>query len=466
MRTSVVLACLLAAAAHAADPPKRPHALFLLADDMRADSVAALGNPVVKTPNLDALVGRGFAFTNAYCMGGNIPAVCTPSRNMLLSGNAYFRWKDFVTAMSTKAHAGIVAPPTAPNFPLSMKDAGYLTYHHGKRGNTAYLIESRFEVRKWLADDEAERRSGDPGKLIVDDAIAFLKANKDPRPVFMHLAFANPHDPRVAAKKYLDQYDPAKVPVPKNFLPVHPFDNGDLVVRDEQLLPWPRTEADVRRTRHEYYATITGLDFHIGRLLAFLKEAGQLDNTLVIFSADQGVAVGSHGLLGKQNLYDHSMKAPLVFAGPGVPHGTSDALVHLFDIYPTLCDLVGAKMPEKIDGKSFRPVLDGKAKAARPELMLAYRDRQRAIRDGRWKLIRYPVVNVTQLFDLKADPDETKNLADDPAHRDRVSDLMGRLTKLQKQFGDDLPLTIADPEPATPVTAEQLRERAKAPKKK
>ena len=159
----------------------------------------------------------------------------------------------------------------------------------------------------------------------------------------MYLAFGNPHDPRVAARKYLDLYDPDRIPLPKNFLPVHPFDNGELVVRDEQLLPWPRTAADVRRTLHEYYATVTALDFHIGRLIRALEEPGRLDDTLVIFSADQGIAVGSHGLLGKQNLYDHSMKVPLVLAGPGIPRGRSDALVYLFDIYPTACDLVGAR---------------------------------------------------------------------------------------------------------------------------
>lgn len=467
MRAFVVFAFLLTStAAPATDPPKRPHVLFLFADDLRADSIAALGNPVVRTPTLDALVGRGFTLTNAYCFGGNVGAVCTPSRNMLLSGNAYFRWKDFAPPDMPKAPKGLLSPGDGPNFPLSMKDAGYLTYHHGKRGNTAPLIQAKFEVNKYLKDDQAERRSGEPGKEIVDEAIAFLKANKDPRPVFMYLAFGNPHDPRVAAKKYMDLYDPAKIPVPKNFLPIHPFDNGELVVRDEQLLPWPRTEADVRRTLHEYYATITALDTHIGRLLAYLKEAGHLDNTLVIFSADQGIAVGSHGLLGKQNLYDHSMKAPLVFAGPDVRHGTSDALVHLFDIYPTVGDLVGAAVPEKIDGKSFRPVLDGKAKAARAEVMLAYRDKQRAIRDERWKLIRCPAVNVTQLFDMKADPDETTNLADDPAHMDRVADLLGRLSKLQRQLGDELPLIVAKPMPAMPVTAEQLRQLVTAVKKK
>ena len=196
--------------------------MFLFADDMRADTIAALGNPVVRTPNLDALVGRGFAMTNAYCLGGNSAAVCTPSRNMLLSGNAYFRWKDYVPPGMPNARKGLLAPGDGPNFPLSMKDAGYLTYHHGKRGNTAPLIQAKFEVNKYLKDDEAERRSGEPGKEIVDEAIAFLKANRDPRPVFMYLAFGNPHDPRVAAKKYLDQYDPAEAPAAEELPPGPP----------------------------------------------------------------------------------------------------------------------------------------------------------------------------------------------------------------------------------------------------
>jgi arylsulfatase A-like enzyme len=460
------LCALTSPAALSAEPLKRPNVVFLLADDMRADTIAALGNPVARAPHLDALAGRGFAMTNAYCFGGNSTAVCTPSRNMLLSGNAYFRWKHFAPSGMPKTAKGLLAPGDRPNFPLSMKDAGYLTYHHGKRGNTAPLIQAKFEVNKYLSNDDAERRSGEPGKEIVDEAIAFLKANRDPRPLFLYLAFGNPHDPRVAARKYLEQYDPDRLPLPKNFLPVHPFDNGELVVRDEQLLPWPRTAGDVRRALHEYHATVTALDFHIGRLLQALRDAGQLDHTLVVFSADQGIALGSHGLLGKQSLYEHSMKAPLVLAGPGIPRGKSDAPVYLFDVYPTVCDLVGAKVPGEIDGKSFRPVLDGKVTTARPELLLAYRGKQRAVRDARWKLIRYPEVDVTQLFDLQADPDETRNLADDPAQRDRVADLLQRLARLQKHYGDDLPLTSAQPRPATPVTPGQLRRQAKAAGKK
>ncbi len=444
----VLLGCLTSSAVEAADTQARPNVVFLFADDMRADSIAALGNPTVKTPSLDTLVKRGFVMRNAYCLGGNSAAVCTPSRNMLLSGKAFFRWKDFTPPNNPKQKGGI-APGDGPNFPLSMKGAGYVTYHHGKKGNTAPLIQAKFDINKYLANDEAERRSGEPGKEIVDDAIKFLHDRPaDAKPFCMYLAFGNPHDPRVAAQKYLDQYDRDAIPLPKNFRPVHPFDNGEMTVRDERLLPWPRTDADVRRTLHEYYATITALDFHIGRLLQSLKELGKLDNTLIVFSADQGIAVGSHGLLGKQNLYDAGMKAPLVFAGPGIPRGESDALLYLLDIYPTVCDLVGAAPPEGIDGVSYRPVITGQRPPIRRELFLSYLSVQRAIRDERWKLIRYPQVNVTQLFDLQADPDEMHNLAAEPAQSERVKAMLARLADLQPIWGDTAPLTVPNPKTA------------------
>lgn len=460
--------CLLAALCATAPAADKPNVLFLFADDMRADSVGALGDPLVKTPNLDSIAKRGFILRNAYCLGGNIGAVCTPSRNMLLSGNAYFRWKNF-TAPGARG-PGQLSPGDGPNFPLTMQAAGYETYHHGKKGNTATLIQAKFEHNKYLANDTADRTHGEPGREIADEAVEFLKGGRDAkRPFFMYLAFGNPHDPRVAAPKYMDLYDAKKLPLPKDFLPVHPFDNGEMTVRDEALLPWPRTPEAIQRTWHEYYATITGLDFQIGRILAALKESGQLENTIILFSADQGIAIGSHGLLGKQNLYDAGMKSPLFFAGPGVRKGESTALVYLLDIYPTVCDLVGAEPPKGIDGASFKPVLQGKNKAARENLLLAYRDAQRAWRDDRWKLIRYPQVDVTQLFDLKNDPHETKDLAGDPAHAARVTDLIGQLKQAQLRFGDDLPLSVAapkSPEWSPPAAAEKKTEGKAAKGKK
>src|ERR1051325_2348263 len=149
----------------------KPNVLFLFADDMRYDSIGALGNPVAKTPTLDSLVQRGFVFNNAYCLGGNSPAVCTPSRNMLLSGKAYFRWKDFVPP-GGKAN-GSIAPGDAPNWPLTMQAAGYETYHQGKKGNSATLIQAKFEHNLYINENE-DRTCGEPGKMISDDVVKFL----------------------------------------------------------------------------------------------------------------------------------------------------------------------------------------------------------------------------------------------------------------------------------------------------
>lgn len=427
---------------------ERPNVLVLLADDMRPDSLGALGDRMVQTPNLDTLVERGFVFRNAYCMGGNVPAVCLPSRNMLLSGRAYFRWRDYLPPGAPERQRGLYAPGDAPNFPLALQAAGYETYHHGKRGNSAPLIQACFEHNKYLEQDHMDRKHGEPGREIIDAALAFLETRPRDRPFFMYLAFSNPHDPRVAAKEYLDLYQRDRIGLPPNYAAVHPFDNGEMTIRDELLLGWPRSAAEIRHTWHEYYATVSGLDRQIGRLLAAMRQHGLFENTLFVFSADQGIAIGSHGLLGKQNLYEHSAKAPLVFAGPGVPKGQSPALVYLLDIFPTVCDLVGAAIPQGLDGVSFKPVIDGRAAAVRHELLLAYREVQRAIRDEQWKLVRYPQVDVTQLFDLAADPHETRDLAAAPEQQQRVSELRRRLQKLQEHYGDSLPLSVPNPKPA------------------
>lgn len=413
---------------------KKPNIVFFFTDDQREDTIGALGNPHIITPNLDRLVESGFVFRNAYCMGGFSGAVCLPSRMMTLRGRAWF---------------GIRAMPAdAPNFPKSMNEVGYVTYHHGKRGNTDRQVHKSFTRSHYLEDGKV-RRSGHPGRLVADDAIAFLKQHKKDKPFFMYLAFGTPHDPRVATQEYLDMYDVEKIPLPPNFQPFHPFDNGDLLIRDERLAPWPRTEAVIREHIRDYYAVITYLDTQIGRIIQTLKQIGEYDNTIIIFSSDQGLAVGSHGLMGKQSLYEHSMGVPLVFAGPGIPNGaSSDAFVYLFDVFPTVCDLVGATVPAGLDGKSLSALIKGRSRSVRNTVFLAYKDLQRAVRHGRWKLIRYPQINKTQLFDLSGDLHETRDLADDPAQITRVSTLMKLMAGQQRLFGDTQPLTSENPKPA------------------
>jgi arylsulfatase A-like enzyme len=435
----------------------KPNILFLFTDDQRADCLGALGHPVVKTPQIDTLVKRGFVFDNAFCLGSNSPAVCSPSRNMLLSGRAYFRWK-----------GQQLAPADGPNLPVSMKAAGYETYHLGKKGNTATAIQATFEHNHYLANDDAERRSGNPGAECADGAIKFLNTERDKtRPFFMYLAFGNPHDPKVATPEYLSLYQRDQIPLPKNYAPQHPFRNGSETIRDELLAPWPRTEEVIRQHLHEYYAVMSCLDANIGRVLVTLREQGLEQDTIIVYSSDHGLALGSHGLMGKQNVYDDGYRAPLIFAGPGIPQGRSAAQCYLMDIFPTICDLAGATLPAGLDAQSLLPVISGKKQQHREALFLSYQDSQKALRLPDWKLIRYPLVDQTQLFDLLADPHETRNLAAEPAQRKRVQDMLLQLAKLQKEFGDEAPLTVATPEPAAfiPPIGDDLERLMNPPKK-
>jgi arylsulfatase A-like enzyme len=426
---------------HAGASGKRPNVLFILTDDQREDTIAALGNPHIQTPNLDGLVRSGVRFSNAYCMGGFVGAVCLPARMMTLRGRAWFSVRN--------------QPPDAPNFPKSMNEAGYLTYFMGKSGNTDKETQKQFTYCNYLAPNDSEvRLSGRPDEYLADQSISFLRKWKsDPsasqgKPFFMYLAGASPHDPRVAPKEYLDRYDPNKIPLPPNFQPYHRFNNGELLIRDEQLAPWPRTEAEIRRHLRDYYAVITFEDEQFGRILRTLKEIGEYDNTIIIFSGDQGIAIGSHGLMGKQNLYEHSMGVPLIFSGPGIPKGkTLDAFCYHFDIYPTVCDLVGAQIPGSLEGKSLAPILRGQTSSVRDTVFLAYRDVQRAVRRGPWKLICYPEINRTQLFNLDQDPYETKDLSGDPANAGRIRELMEAMRGQQKLYGDTAPLTSENPKP-------------------
>ena len=314
---------------------------------------------------------------------------------MLLSGRVYLRHEGKAGGTDRRNYASGDKAKSAD----SMKALGYETYHHGKIGNVAKLIHKRFDHSAYV-DHREERLSGEPGKKIVDDAIAFVNNRDSSKPFFLYLAVSVPHDPRVALDKYMKLYDRDKIPLPENYLPQLSFDNGDMIVRDERLAPWPRTESEVRKHLHDYYAVISAMDAHLGRLL----DSVDLDNTIVIFSSDHGLAIGSHGLFGKQSVYEHSMKAPLILAGPGIPKGRSDALVYLHDIYPSMVDLLGGVVPSGLDGKSFAPVMTGESVKTRDSIFLAYKDSQRAVRQGDYKLIRFPLIDKTQLFNLALDP--------------------------------------------------------------
>ena len=205
-------------------------------------------------------------------------------------------------------------------------------------------------------------------------------------------------------------------------MPEHPFDIGIRDIRDEVLAEYPRTEQEVRQHIADYYGMISHMDADIGRILTTLHERGLSENTIVIYTADHGLGVGQHGLMGKQNLYDHSMRIPMILRGPGISAGVRrDALVYLLDMFPTLLERAGVAVPAGQDGHSLNPLLDGLTNKHRRLIFSAYqgvfgnplgRPYQRSIKDERFKLIKSVLDGAVtwQLFDLREDPWELNNL--------------------------------------------------------
>lgn len=444
----------------------KPNILHIHADDHRADGLHALGNPELQTPNLDSLVERGMTFTHCYTQGSMVGAVCTPSRTMMLTGRS---WQRIPKAPAAKPNAG----DPATFLPRVLAAAGYQTWHMGKAGNSFPPGIQAFETN---ITDDAKGSGRDAGRAyssqrLADRTIEFLSsraANTEAtKPFYVYLAPPVPHDPRVADPQFHQLYDASKLTLSPAFLPQHPWNNGEMTVRDEQLAPWPRTPENTKQQLAEYYACVTGLDHHVGRIFAALKASGQWDNTIIIFTGDNGLSLGEHGLFGKQNLYEFGgMHVPCVIAGPGIKTGKSDALVYLMDLFPTFCDLAGATKSEGIDGLSLSPILNGEQIKVRDVLYTGYRDCMRSIRDDRWKLIRYPLVDRTQLFDLQADPRELNNLATKPEQAAKVAEMTGLLEKEMRAYDDHHALKVANPQPAEWSPPVVRAESAKPNKKK
>ncbi len=441
--------------------PSQPNVLFMIADDHRWDAIAGMGDPTVKTPTMDSLMARGTTFHQTHIMGSLSGAVCVPSRAAVLTSAGLFR-----------SGANQINRDYAV-WPQVMRQAGYHTFFSGKWHNDRQTFADSFDGGGTIffggmgnqykvpifdfdptgAYPKDARYIGDKfsSTLFTDSAVQFVENYDQTDPFFLYLSFTSPHDPRTPPGEYATMYKPEDVPVPENFYPEHPFDNGEMRIRDEVLAEFPRTPEIVQQHIADYYGMITSQDAEMGRLLQTLEAKGQLDNTIVIYTADHGLAVGQHGLLGKQNLYSHSIRVPSIFAGPGVPEGvTVDALTYLYDVFPTVCDLTEVDCPDTVEGSSLVPLMEGCVDKVRDTVFAAYKDIHRTVSDGRWKLIRYYVSKETgkgtdflQLFDLENDPWETNNLADVPEHAERINSLAIELKRWQNETDDfmkDVPL--------------------------
>jgi len=446
----------------------KPNIVILFTDDQRFDTIAALGNTEIHTPNMDALAARGAAFTQAHIPGGTSAAVCMPSRAMLHTGRTLFHIE----------REGQGIPKQYTTLGEAFQQAGYRTFGTGKWHNGtasyarsftdggniffggmwdhwnvpmcdfdptgAYDNQIRFtpnfmhsnQTTKVHCDYYAS--GGHSSEHLSNAAVNFIQEYDSHSPFLMYVSYLAPHDPRSMPQRFKDMYDPAAIRLPANFMDQHPFDYGVSQIRDEKLAAYPREESEIRRHIAEYYAMITHLDEQIGRILAALEQSGKLDDTIIVLAGDNGLAVGQHGLMGKQSHYEHSIRVPLLLSGPGIPAGLRlQQYVYLLDLFPTLCDLSGVAVPATVEGRSLRPLLEDPARSVRDTLYFAYCDLIRSVKDRRYKLIEYAgAVRTTQLFDLVHDPEERHNLHGLPAYESTVQALRQELCRYRDEWED------------------------------
>lgn len=444
---------------------RRPNLLFILVDDQSPMDLR-IYNPQssLETPNIDRLAAEGVIFEGAYHMGASMGAVCTPSRHMIMSGRTL--WHLPISPWGQKT-----SPPQLEHntIPAVFNRAGYATMRTCKMGNSYEAANKLFTVRR-----DASKRGGDDqsgSAWHAEQVLSYLDeraASRDEKPFMIYFGFSHPHDTRDGRPELLAKYgatnhaDPEHLPsihsrqppLPGNYLQAHPFDNTDMSVRDEVAVSgvWKnRDEASIRNEIGRQYACSENIDIQMGRVLRRLQDMGELENTYIIYTADHGIAIGRHGLMGKQNLYQHTWRVPFIVKGPGIQGGRRvQGNIYLLDVLATLCDLAGIQPPETNEGRSIKPVLAGEKQVVRDVVYGAYaggaKPGMRCVKQGDWKLVQYESsdgkARHLQLFNLAENPEELlpehgrPNLADDPAHKAKLAEMKGLLLSEMRRLED------------------------------
>lgn len=490
----VICFCPTAADANPVSSADRPNILFILTDDQSPFDFK-MYNPrsTLDSPVIDRLAAEGMVLDGAYHMGAWSGAVCTPSRHMMMSGRSVWHLPG---QRSRGKQAQPINPELVPpdlaqyTMPAVFNRAGYDTMRTCKIGNSYPAANRLFTVRH-----DAGKRGGtdETGSAWhaerVLDYLDERQTTKDEDPFLIFFGFSHPHDTRDGKPELLEKYgasnhrDRETLPVlksesaapklPVNYLPKHPFHHGHPGLRDEEKVPgvWTnRDEATVRNELGREYACAENIDTQIGRVLDKLTEMGELDNTYIFYTSDHGIAIGRHGLMGKQNLYEHTWRVPMIVRGPGIKAGSrAQGNTYLMDMLATMCELSGVEVPATNEGKSFAPVLRGEKKTIRDVLYGVYsggtKPGMRSVRKGDWKLIKYDAlysqVQETQLFNLSENPHEfleehsqpeaaemlelapatnQKNLAGDPKYQQKLAEMEALL--LQQQIAHDDPYRL------------------------
>ena len=450
---------------------KRPNFLFVLVDDQSPFDLQTYDPAsILETPNISKLANEGMVFESARNMGSWLGAVCTPSRHMIMSGRTLW-------------HLPSRGDFKNPNEPVKLEQqtmgavfnrAGYKTMRTCKRGNSYPAANEQFTVVH-----DATKRGGteETGSAWhAKQVMSYLNDREsatETDPFLIYFGFSHPHDTRDGTPELLAKYGavnhtdtlnlpPAnenQPPLQDNYLEAHPFFHGHPLLRDEERVSgvWKnRDEQTVRNELGREYACSENIDIQLGKVLKKLEEMGELDNTYVIYTSDHGMSIGRHGLMGKQNLYEHTWRVPFIVKGPGIESGKRvKGNIYLLDVLPTLCDLAGIEIPKTVEGTSFKPVLNGQKETVREVMYGVYsggtKPGMRTVKKGDWKLIKYDVMNgavhETQLFNLAENPNEylkehhkedemETNLAENPKYAEKLAEMETLLLEQMELHGD------------------------------
>lgn len=445
--------------------------LFIITDDQTINTINSQGNDQIITPNLDKLCQEGMIFDNCHIQGGTSGALCMPSRAMINTSKN----------MLNLTAAGNEIPKTDPLLGEFLKNNGYETFFTGKWHNgvdgfarSFTCGENIFFGGMWdhynvpMNDFDPSGKYDNKVKYVVDffnenkpiemrankfnhgvfssdvitsSALKFINDYNEDKPFYMNVSYLAPHDPRVVSQKYIDLYKDIEVNVPDNFLDDHPFEFGQSCERDEQLATRPLDKKWCANEIKTYYAMITQLDEHLGQIICALKEKGIYDDTLIIFTSDNGISLSSHGLLGKQNLYEESIRVPFIIKGSKIkPQSKCSEFILLQDIFPTIVEYLGLDINAQLEGHSFYGQLMGQSIATRQEIYLIFTDLIRGIKTKQYKYIEYrnkENKQFFQLFDLLNDPKETKNVIELEEYAKPLTMMREKFNECRQQYDNE-----------------------------
>ncbi|RAJ14086.1 sulfatase-like hydrolase/transferase [Arenibacter echinorum] len=456
---------------------KKPNFLFVLVDDQSPFDLKTYDpNSILETPTINELAKQGVVFESARHMGAALGAVCTPSRHMIMTGRTLWHLP------KSSGYKESVAPDSLEQQSIAavFNRAGYNTMRTCKKGNSYAAANEQFTVVHDATKRGGTEESG--SAWHAEQVLNYLNDREQAEekdPFFIYFGFSHPHDTRDGTPELLEKYgainhtdqnslppaNPKQPQLQENYLNAHPFFHGHPELRDEERVSgvWKnRDEQTVRNELGREYACSENIDIQLNKVLAKLEASGELDNTYIIYTSDHGMSIGRHGLMGKQNLYEHTWRVPFIFKGPGLEAGKRvKGNIYLLDVLPTLCELAGIDAPETVEGISFVPVLKGEKEVVREVMYGVYaggtKPGMRTVKKGDWKLIKYDVmdgaVRETQLFNLAENPNEylpehhkseemQTNLANNPKYNDKLKEMEALL--LEQMVAHDDPYRLWD----------------------